>query len=509
MKNCLKNLSLAAIALFMLACSKDDDVAVDDSGNGGLPQPVTLESEANLFTWNALNLWYFWQAQVPNLADSKDDDRDEFYTYLNSYSDPADLFEGSLRFREDRFSFYAENYRTLVEGQQGVFTSNGLEYGLARFADNNDVYGYVRYIIPNSNAAGADISRGELFTHVDGIQLNLDNYQALLFGSNTTYTLGMADISSSGVSAVQVQRADMALNGKEVTLTKEAGLTENPVHIAKVIESNGMKIGYLMYNGFTRTYDEELNNAFGYFKTEGVSDLVVDLRYNPGGSVNSSRYMASMIYGPYTDQLFLRQRWNNKIQSQLSAEFLEDYFAESVSTENGDVPLNSLELNRVFVITTGSSASASELIINGLDPYIDVIQIGGTTRGKNEFSITLVDDPGNSYIYSPDREFNINPDVSWALQPLTGRNENANGFSDYTSGFQPEIEQFEDVSNLGTLGEPNEPLLARAIQEITGASAKSALEKGQHLYIQPISSSKMEHPMKDNMYVDGSRVLKQ
>ena len=490
--------------MFAAGCSGDDGVNTEVPP---VSEPVELDSEANLFTWNALNIWYFWQADVPELNDNFDNNQDDFYTYLNGFSDPADLFENSLRFSEDRFSFYAEDYRELTEGQQGISSSTGLEYGLARFANSNDLFGYIRYIVPNSNAAEADLSRGELFTHVNGTQLNIDNFETLLFENGNTFTLGMADIRGPGAQAPEVRRENVALNGKEVSLTEDEALVENPIHTVRVLQSGSMRIGYLMYNTFTRAFDEALNTVFGDFKTQGVTDLVLDLRYNPGGSVNSARYLASMIYGPNTEQLFARQRWNDKVQSQFPDSFLEDYFSDVISTPGGDIPLNSLELSRVYILTTESTASASELIINGLDPYIEVIQIGSTTTGKNEFSITLVDNPETSYVYTADTENGINPNVSWGLQPLTGRNENALGFSDFTAGFEPEILQFEDVTNLGVLGEPSEPLLARALQEITGISAKTTLEKGAGLYLQVISSSKMGHPLKDNMYIDGERLI--
>ncbi len=87
---------------------------------------------------------------------------------------------------------------------------------------------------------------------------------------------------------------------KNVELTKQEGLVENPVFIVKSFDINGQKIGYLMYNGFTNEFDEDLNNAFGTFKADGVTDLVLDLRYNPGGSVNSSRLLSSMIFSTNT-----------------------------------------------------------------------------------------------------------------------------------------------------------------------------------------------------------------
>src|SRR5690606_35807118 len=135
-------------------------------------------------------------------------------------------------------------------------------------------------------------------------------------------TLGMADISGTVVTD----------NDKEVTLTKSEGLQENPIMVAETIEVNGTKIAYLMYNGFTSGYDDQLNSVFGQFKTAGATELVLDLRYNPGGSVNSSRLLASMVYGTNTGELYVRQRWNDKIQSMLNKEQLEDYFANKTDS---------------------------------------------------------------------------------------------------------------------------------------------------------------------------------
>jgi hypothetical protein len=220
-----------------------------------------------------------------------------------------------------------------------------------------------------------------------------------------------------------------------------------------------------MYNGFTSTYDTQLNNAFSSFQNANISDLVIDLRYNGGGSVNTARILSSLIAGQLNGQLFIKQRWNAKVQPQLSDNQLNRYFT---NTNSDGASLNSVQLNTVYILTTRSTASASELIINALDPYINVVQIGTTTRGKNEFSITLVDDPGNSYVYNSNREGFINPENSYAMQPLVGRNENSVGFLDYTEGFTPETILAEDLNNMGILGDINEPLLAEALSQISG-----------------------------------------
>ena len=487
---------LLSVGLFLLGCSKDNNSDVPGP-NGPNPDP-SADVVVQDFMWKAMNLWYFWQADVPNLADDHFATNTDYTNFLESESNPEDFFFKQLTYTDDRFSFLSDDYVELTQNLSGISKSNGLDFGLTYFDDNNnnmldaneEIFGYVRYIIDGSNASTQDISRGELFNGVDGQTLNGGNYADLLFGDNDTYTLDMADISGS----------DLTPNGKEVTLTKEADLVEHPVYIAKSFNISGHQIGYLMYNQFTNEYDNELNDAFGQLKSEGVTDLVLDLRYNPGGSVNSSRLLSSMIYGTHTDQIYIRQRWNDKIQAAFSNADLEDYFASEL--DNGS-PLNTLNLDRVYILTTGSTASASELVINGLDPYIEVITIGTTTVGKNEFSLTMVDDPDRSgapFIYTPSREDQINPKNSWAIQPLVGRNENSAGFSDYTNGIAPDIELAEDVENLGILGDSNEPLLARAIEEITGVSAKRDFQV--KMPVRLLTSSKMFQPIKNNMYLD-------
>lgn len=468
--------------LLILSCSKDDDLAIPGTIN---PDP-DAGVEVQDFMWKALNYWYFWQADVPDLADGRFPNSaagSVAYTeFLSSESDPGQFFDNKLLFSEDRFSIYRENYKDLVNLLSGISKSNGLEFGLVGSTSGNEVFGYVRYIIPNSDAASKDISRGEIFTGVDGQMLTQDNYIDLLFGDNDTYTLDMADITGGTVTP----------NDKEVSLTKEEGLAENPIFLSKSFEINSEKIGYLVYNGFIDEYDEDLNAVFSTFKAEGITNLVIDLRYNPGGSVNTTRLLGGMIFSTDTGNLFLRKRYNAKVQSKYSTDL---FFTNK--TDAGSA-INTLNLDKVYVLTTNSSASASELLINCLEPYIDVVQIGETTRGKNEFSTTMVDDRENSYIYNPSRVNNINTKVQWGLQPLIGRNENADGFSDYTSGLVPDIELQEDLENLGALGDQNEPLLARAIQEITGVSGKRDFTVRTPANI--MTSSKMFTPLKDNMY---------
>ncbi|MFS4456771.1 S41 family peptidase [Maribacter sp. 2304DJ31-5] len=475
---------LTIIAL--ISCSKDDELTIPGTVN---PDPLA-NVQVQDFMWKAMNFWYFWQSEVSDLADDRFPNTTEgskaYTDFLNSENSPAEFFDNKLVFIQDRFSFYNADYRVLTNSLAGISRSNGMEFGLVRIADSEELFGYVRYILPNSDAAGKDIKRGDLFTGVDGETLTLSNYIGLLFGENNDYTLNMADFVNG----------EIVPNNEEISLTKQEAFAENPVFISKSFEINGEKIGYLMYNQFTNEYDDDLYDAITTLNSSGITNLIIDLRYNPGGSVNTTRLLASMIYDTNTANLFLKKRYNDKIQEQLSQSQLEVYFADKV----GSRTINSLGLNKLYVLTSASSASASELLINSLEPYIDVVQIGDVTRGKNEFSTTLVDDRENSYLYTPTRVDKINPEVQWALQPLLGRNENADGFSDYTSGLVPDVQLKEDLDNLGVLGDQNEPLLARAIEEITGVSGKRDFTVKSPIDV--MTSSKMFSPIGDKMIDD-------
>ncbi|MFS4468081.1 S41 family peptidase [Maribacter sp. 2210JD10-5] len=465
-------LSLLVLGVCFSACNKENDDPVIEQEEEQVIVKSVADYPVQDFMWKAMNTYYFWQEDVTDLADTKDDDAADYADFLSSENNPSNFFYKICNEHVelvgeqsaiDRFSFLAENYKDLVSNLQGISKSNGLEFQLFLFQDSDDVYGVVTYIAKNSDASNKDIARGDIFIGVDGQRLNRTNFRDLLFGSNDTYTLTMAEISGGSITE----------NDKEVELTKEENFSENPILVSKVIEQNGIKIGYLMYNSFLAAFDEELNEVFGDFKRENVKELVLDFRYNGGGRVSSAIQIASSVYGAKTDEIFLRPRFNSKLQPSNGTP--DNFIATTI---DGTV-INELNLSRVFIIATDRTASASELVINGLEPYVDVQQVGTTTVGKNEFSVTMVDDPSRSgapYIYTPSRESFINPDSQWGIQPLLGRNENADGFSDYTAGLAPDFELREDVSNLGVLGDPSEPLLELALSQITGSSAKNNLK---------------------------------
>lgn len=453
---------------FLIGCEDMDDNAV----------PSSLEVKD--FVWKGMNLYYLWQSDVSDLADDRFENQTQLNTFLTSFANPTDLFN-ALRVPAptDRFSVIYSDYSVLEGVLSGNTLNNGMDYGL-KFTDasQTNVFGWVRYIIPNSDAATKDIQRGDIFYAIDGVPLTNANYKTLL--SSTTYTVNLA-IYSENAGVVT-----LTPNGQSVTLTK-TNLTENPILINRVITQGTHNIGYLMYNGFFSSYDTQLNAVFGSFVSQNVTDLVLDLRYNSGGSVSTATKLASMITGQFTGQLFAKQQWNAKAQAFFSAN-------NPSSLENKFVSgLNRLQLNRVYVLTTKSTASASELIINCLKPYVEVIQIGDKTTGKNVGSITLYDSPTFA-------KSDVNPNHKYAMQPIVLKIVNKNGFGDYTNGITPTTTLPESFSNLGVLGDVNEPLLQEAINQIIGSGRM--MPQIPSFINRDFIDAKSMHPLGSEMYVE-------
>lgn len=389
------------------------------------------------FVWSAMNVFYLNKSEVEDLSDTRFTDTNEFNSYLSSFSSPENLFENLLT-PTDRFSIIVSDYRALEDALNGIRIDNGMRFGLVQITGTNDIFGYVRYVLPNSPADEAGVERGMLFNKINGVRFTPDISIGELLSENN-YTISLANLSSAGLE-------DTA---QEISLQK-IQLTEQAIHRTAILENNGTKVGYLMYNGFRRTQEAELNELFGNFLAEGIDELVLDLRYNGGGDLQTSVDLASMITGQFAGELFATQELNSNFDTEQIPFSTQNRAGES---------LNSLNLNRVYVLTSPSTASASEILISGLLPYVNVIQIGTLTVGKYQGSITVYD--------SEDfRRQGATLSHTYALQPLVLKLVNSAGFTDFDNGLPPTIEQPENFTNLGVLGDMEEPLLKTALEDI-------------------------------------------
>ena len=417
------------------------------------------------FIWTALNDYYLWQEEVPSLADEiKPIGSARYRELIKPYPEPESFFE-SLKYEQDKYSLIRSNYEDIENSIKGIDANNGLKFILSRYGSGENILGVVTHILAESDAATKDIKRGDIFTSVDGQNLNLNNYRELLFGDNLNYTLNMADLNNNLLSP----------NGKNVSLTKTENFQSNPIQISKIINTGASKIGYLMYNQFAEGFDDDLNNVFSSFKAEQINDLILDLRYNGGGLVRSAVNLAGMITGQFNGEVFAKYLWNKKLMTYFNSDLerfssqLEINFSESLAD---GTPINSLNLSRVYIITSGRSASSSELVINGLSPYINVIQVGDNTYGKN------VGGPAALYDYI-DNDGTKHPNHTYAIYCMTFYSANSNDFYDYADGLAPqeELKLKEDLANMGTLGENSDPLLALTIQHINQESSRHRINQ--------------------------------
>jgi len=467
-----------------VSCSKKDDVVIP------IPQNIEIQD----FVWKGMNSWYNWQANVPNLADSKDDNQESYTNYLDGFTDPETLFESLLfdKGNTDRFSWFVEDYIELQKSFQGISLSFGFRLQAVLINDNNDIIFYVRYVAPNSPAGNAGIKRGDIINALDGVVLNESNYSNTVSKlSNETITLSF--VSENGGVLTPIE--DKTITAVEVS--------DNPVYLQKIFNDiNGRKVGYLVYNGFRSSYNDELNAVFSYFKAEGVNELILDLRLNGGGSVLTSAYLASMIYNNANTDIFATLKFNPKHSNQNSSyNFQNTLNVYDVSgNKTAEEAINRLnDISKLYVLTSSSTASASEMIINGLKSYIPVKVIGTTTYGKNVGSITLYDSPATDFLsQSSAKTTHLN-----AMQPIVFQIYNKNGESDYTQGFTPDIEvkEYQFWNAILPFGDENEVVLKAALDDIKGLTSKN-VNSFKYNNLKKFNVLELENKFEKEMYIN-------
>ncbi|MFD2569148.1 S41 family peptidase [Spirosoma soli] len=430
-------LLLAGFIVSLSGCHKAADDAVT-------PQATNDNLAVNNWILDNMRDLYYWNDKIPANPDKTLAPSDFFKSILNTY-------DATTNPTGDRFSWIEPSADDLEASLSGETTTTGMEFALyLRSSGSDDVIAQVLYVLPNSPAEKAGLMRGDIISKVNGQAITKTNYSDLLYSGTTNYTFGLATVSNQTIVDTDQTRS--------VTATV---YQENPVFLDSVYTVGGKTVGYLVYNQFVPgangskadEYDAQVDAIFSNFKAKGVNELVLDLRYNPGGYTSSSANLASLIgKGVNSSKLYFREEWNSTITPSLRQEYGDSFFIQNFADKAQNIGNN---LSRVFVLTTDYTASASELIINGLRPYMTVTTIGTTTYGKNVGSITITDETGV---------------IKWGMQPIVFKSFNSAGQSDYSMGFAPNFEVEEPI-NLLPLGDTREALLSTALSQITGTSA--------------------------------------
>ncbi|MDX1629202.1 MAG: S41 family peptidase, partial [Fulvivirga sp.] len=418
---------LCLLSISFTACEDEPELSPE--------QELTLST--NNWIFDVMDEVYFWTDEMP--------------TDIDKNETPTDYFNALLH-REDRFSRIFPDFEVLLSSLNGVFLEAGYEFTLVKTGET-EVVAVITYVKENSPADDASLKRGDIITEVNDQAMTISNYSEVASQIFDDHSIKFLRYQPK--TEAYEEQAPVALNVVQYS--------ENPNFLDTVYTIDSKKIGYYIYNFFSdgasgNEFDSEVDQIFTGFKSENITDLILDLRYNGGGNVQSAINLASHLAPNVTsNDIFVRNQWNdfytNVWQNHAEGEDqLKIFFTEESANIGDNISGN------IYILTGKRTASASELIINGLDPYMNVTIIGDTTVGKNVGSIPFEDSK--------------NPDNTYGILPIVIKLANKDGYSGYDNGFVPLGDNLvSDIQfPMTPLGDINEPLLARAVELITGQS---------------------------------------
>lgn len=421
----IKLFTIAIILLLTVSCGGGggggNAASTDDSADVGpigflAYTPDTsecTETAQREFIYTAMHDVYLWSSNTPSLSPT-------------SYSSNTELLN-ALKYSADKWSYVISqaDYNAYYSGD-----NIGMGFKYAYSALNNEIF--LTFVYPGSPADNASLERGYELTNINGYSAT-DIIQNSswddAFGPNELgYNVGLTYIDNNN-------------NTGTVSLTKDTYTADSvPAYDIFTNNSNGEKIGYLLYLHFNSNYTSDLSAAFTAFRDNGVKELVIDLRYNGGGQTSAARYIASAVAG-----------------SSLAYEILYYYIHNTrYSSWNRAVALTApsydLAVDKVVFLVSDKTASSSELLITGLQPYISTYLIGSDTYGK----------PAGMYSF---------PFCSNYLVPISFQTYNSAGYGEYYSGVPVDCDDTDDLEH--QLGDPNERMLQNAINYLENGTCLS------------------------------------
>ena len=410
-----KLFSLFILAGFLQSCE-------DSTGTRPSPGPYNY-ARINTFTKDRMTDQYFWAEEVKDKNIDPDSNPEEYFATMK--------YGGDIWSRITRSSGLGE-----IADASGY--DNGFGYNLTFWEKDGYIFADINFVYPNSPAAKAELKRGDLITHMNGERITTENYTDLYYASKLSIGLS-ADEQSEPYET------------KELTAQS---YVVDPVLDYGLIPWEDKNVGYMIYTDFVYRGPSsltQLNHAFQELKTGKIDEFILDLRYNQGGYIFAVKQLCSLIAPEEfvnNEELLVHKNWNKVYQQKYADDpaKLEERFDKTVPATSR------LNLKRLWVITSKVTASAAEMLISALSPYMEVNMIGDVTMGKNMGGI----------IYTPEEKdlqgWNI---MLISTEYTNSRNESVMG------GLVPTYPMQEQFHHQYQLGDPKEPLLAATLQLIS------------------------------------------
>lgn len=457
------------------SCKKHDAKPKRNGGDTSVTGGISDEDSLKFYVWwynesDSANIpLYYWEDQVtPANPFSKQFAKGEdMLNYIRSF--PS--VNGK---KVDRYSFLDRTGAISDELEGGVSGDFGFDITPVLFGNSNKVHLIVSLVYAGSPAGEATIQRGWDVTSIAG-------NSNITWDGGSNYQQLIQNIYYASATEFTFRRPD----GTDTSLTLTAKTYHiNPVLFDSVYTVNGKKVGYFVYNSFINVDTsgiwrnptgpganslvalQEIDDVFNKFKSDGVSELIVDLRYNGGGAVTSAEYLDNLIAPSTTNgQAMYSYKYNTPMTQYFNS--YSDLKKDFIDPVKFDLqPLN-INLKRVFFIVGHGTASASELTINNLKPYMDVKLIGDTTYGKPvgffTIPIEFVTDTGYAHVAD--------------MYAINFQSVNSQGKGDYYSGMAPDFEYL--LFDGYNWGDTRDTRLASALNYIkTGKFARvSSIER--------------------------------
>ncbi len=400
-------------------------------------EPTDALGINNKWVYDSLKLYYYWNDKLPGKPD---------------YSLATPAFFKSLLPTEDRFSVIF-NGRDVLPAKSS-FELYGFHYSLVTHPfDAQRLVGVVTMVMPGTDAANRHLQRGAFFTKVNNVEVSTANINAInnILTSGSLLSLQLAVLNNSGTTLTDSSTMPVA----------SGTVPYKSIYDTHYFEKNGLRTGYLAYFLCYENEDARLLESMQKFKNAGVRELIIDLRFNPGGSVASSAKLAAMLVPAFNPDNIYVTFQGNRHGGTVKQTFRQTIaFSNNNSGKNlQDLQTRNLGLQRIFILTSGATVSAAEILCNNLKPYMQVIRVGSKTHGKDEASFRIED--------------KRNPrQVEWMLMPTVYKVFDANGRGGYNNGLQPDhaINEFSSLP-LQPMGYPGDQPVDKALELIYGSTA--------------------------------------